>query len=437
LTSTIQTKLTRQGNLAVQVESLKNHIAHTQRSFAADQELAAKLAGSCSSQSSEWDKRQKRRAEELLAIHDTIKLLNDDDALELFKATLPSPSLMQVERGTAALAKRALVELRRSPRAPQNSASNLKLIALALSGKSVDFTKVISMIEEMVALLKAEQGDDDSKKAYCLENFDKTEDDAKALAKTIGGHKDAIQEYQDQLSNTADRIAVVQKSIAELDDSVAKATEIRQKQHAEFVTLTANNAAATELLKLAINRLNKFYAPKLHKAAPKAELSADDHIYVNMGGEITTAAPKGIAGTNVARVQLLQADPVSEPFSSKYQKNHEGFSGVVSLIGSLVADLAKESQEAKVEEDHSQQEYEAFMAESAASRAEKVREVAELEDAKAAVSASLVQSKEELVSAVTSATETAKVISAFHQSCDWLLQNFDTRRTVCAGEIQA
>ena len=49
-----------------------------------------------------------------------------------------------------------------------------------------------------------------------------------------------------------------------------------------------------------------------------------------------------------------------------------------------------------MEEDHSQQEYEAFMAESAASRAEKVREVAELEDAKAAVSASLVQSKEEL-----------------------------------------
>ena len=84
---------------------------------------------------------------------------------------------------------------------------------------------------------------------------------------------------------------------------------------------------------------------------------------------------------------------------------NEGFSGVVSLIGSLVADLAKESQEAKVEEDHSQQEYEAFMAESAASRAEKVKEVAELEDAKAAVSASLVQSKEELVSAVTSATD--------------------------------
>ena len=46
LTATIETKLARQGNLAVEVESLKNDVADTQRSLAADQELAAKLAES-------------------------------------------------------------------------------------------------------------------------------------------------------------------------------------------------------------------------------------------------------------------------------------------------------------------------------------------------------------------------------------------------------
>ena len=63
-----------------------------------------------------------------------------------------------------------------------------------------------------------------------------------------------LRSFQEQLSNTDVRIAIVQKSLAELDDSVAKATEIRRKQHAEFVTLTANNAAATELLKLAVKQ---------------------------------------------------------------------------------------------------------------------------------------------------------------------------------------
>ena len=58
LTATIETKLTRQGDLAVEVESLKNDLADTQRSLAADLELAAKLAESRSSQSSEWEERQ-------------------------------------------------------------------------------------------------------------------------------------------------------------------------------------------------------------------------------------------------------------------------------------------------------------------------------------------------------------------------------------------
>ena len=119
---------------------------------------------------------------------------------------------------------------------------------MALSGKSVEFAKVISMIEETVTLFNAEQGDDDCKKASCSENFDKTEDDAKALARSTVGYPDYIQEFQDQLSKTSARIEVVQKSTGELDDSVARGTEIRQKEHAEFVSLKANDAVATDLM---------------------------------------------------------------------------------------------------------------------------------------------------------------------------------------------
>ena len=91
LPATIEAKLARQGDLAVEVESLKNDVAETKRSLAADQELAAKLAESCSSQSSEGEERQKSRAEELLAIHNTMNLLNDDDAPELFTGNSAEP----------------------------------------------------------------------------------------------------------------------------------------------------------------------------------------------------------------------------------------------------------------------------------------------------------------------------------------------------------
>ena len=78
-------------------------------------------------------------------------------------------------------------------------------------------------------------------------------------------------------------------------------------------------------------------------------------------------------------MQLLYADRVAEPYTSKLEKNEQGFNDFALLIGILIADLAKESQEATVEEDHSQKACAAFVSESSQSRVEKVNEVKELQ----------------------------------------------------------
>ena len=75
--------------------------------------------------------------------------------------------------------------------------------------------------------------------------------------------------------------------------------------------------------------------------------------------------------------RLILLPSLSPPSS---RQTHEGFNGVLSMIGSLIADLAKETQEAKVDEEHAPTEYEAFMSESAASRADKVKELEELQN---------------------------------------------------------
>ena len=76
--------------------------------------------------------------------------------------------------------------------------------------------------------------------------------------------QDAIEDYnKDQLSNTDARTEAVEKSISVLHERVTKEIETRQEQQSEVVILIANSAAATELLKLANNRLNGFYAPTL------------------------------------------------------------------------------------------------------------------------------------------------------------------------------
>ena len=83
LTKTIEEKTVRVGTLAVEVEKMKSVLSVSEKTLLADQEMASKLEH-CSTQASEWEERQRLRAKELVAIHDTIKLMNDGDSLVFF-----------------------------------------------------------------------------------------------------------------------------------------------------------------------------------------------------------------------------------------------------------------------------------------------------------------------------------------------------------------
>merc|ERR1719461_1923625 len=114
LSSDIEKKLQRSGDLGVEIAQMKNDLGDTQETLAADKEFLANLEKNCETKKKEWEVIVKTRAEELAALADTIKILNDDDALELFKKTLPSASsLMQIQVSASATRKEALSMLRK------------------------------------------------------------------------------------------------------------------------------------------------------------------------------------------------------------------------------------------------------------------------------------------------------------------------------------
>merc|ERR1712045_727151 len=113
----------------------------------------------------------------------------------------------------------------------------------------------------------------------------------KALDRSISGEEAAIAEAKEAIATLTQEIAALEAGIAALDKSVAEATAQRKDENAEYKALIASDTAAQEVLAFAKNRLNKFYNPKLYKPPPKVELSSEDRIYGNMGGELSTAAP--------------------------------------------------------------------------------------------------------------------------------------------------
>merc|ERR1712127_231382 len=90
LNAQIEAKLTRKGELGVELAGGLNELEDTQTSLAEDEKFLAELETGCATKEKEWAEVCKTRQEELVALTETIKILNDDDALELFKKTLPS-----------------------------------------------------------------------------------------------------------------------------------------------------------------------------------------------------------------------------------------------------------------------------------------------------------------------------------------------------------
>merc|ERR1719214_293392 len=112
----IETKTARAGAVAVETVQAKADMESTEKSVAADTLFKANLKKNCAVKQKEWDERCKLRAQEIEAISDTIKMMNSDDALELFKKTLPS---------AAASASASLIQTATASRAQIRTAKEL------------------------------------------------------------------------------------------------------------------------------------------------------------------------------------------------------------------------------------------------------------------------------------------------------------------------
>merc|ERR1719433_2275334 len=249
----------------------------------------------------------------------------------------------------------------------------LDFVLLALHGRKVGFDKIVKLIDGLVATLNTEQQDDEHKKEYCDTQFDLADDKKKVLENSIADTETVIEESKERLATLIEDIKSLQAGIAALDASVADATAQRKAEAAENKELVTSNGAAKELILFAKNRLQKFYNPKLYKAAPDRVLSEGDRIYVNEGGDIPTAAPGGIANTGIsAFMQLLStahAPPAPPPaVAAAYTKKSEGSAGVMAMMDLLVQDLDKDTTEAETEEANAQAEYQKVMADSVAKR---------------------------------------------------------------------
>merc|ERR1711915_507728 len=160
-TRAIEKKTQRSGELAVKIVEGKNDTEDTKDALSEDEQFQLNLRRDCATKEKEQNERVKIRAEEIQALSETIKILNDDDALDLFNKTMKKPrSVALLQQGTTmeSVAEKAREIISGASGTFKNV--GLDLISMALRRIKVDFSKVLKMIDDMVVVLENEQNED-------------------------------------------------------------------------------------------------------------------------------------------------------------------------------------------------------------------------------------------------------------------------------------
>ena len=144
-TEAIEMKTEKNGEMAVKIVNLKNDLEDAQDALGEDQKFVAELKKGCATAEKDYEARKAGRAEEAVAVAETIKILNDDDALDLFKKTLPSPTLLQMTQTSRNVRDEALAAF--GDLKDQKHSTQLGMIQLALMGKKAGFEKIIKMLD--------------------------------------------------------------------------------------------------------------------------------------------------------------------------------------------------------------------------------------------------------------------------------------------------
>merc|ERR1719217_441769 len=328
----------------------------------------------------------KVRAEEVQAISEAIGILNDDDALDVFKKAVPASFSQTNEfgflqarnsRSSKLLKAQALITsatqiYRSRPLQLLAYSMSTKLRLAKKSGNAADFTEITKMIDGMVEVLTKEGADDEKHKAFCTDEFEASDDKMKDTQTEIAGLTASIAELTDESSTLTEDIATLTQEIASLDKAVATATEQRKEEHADYTQTLALSETAIELIAKAKNRLQKFYNPTLYKAPPKTERSMEEKI-IDAGSYAFFQKRSSVHQPEVPETWTL----------GLYQKKTEKSGGVLALMDMITKELETDMKDAEYDEKTAQKDYSELMAESEDSRASDTKSITEKEVSKA------------------------------------------------------
>merc|ERR1719487_1913228 len=403
----IKEKTALLGKTKVQLAEAKEDLEDTTSAMEADQSFLVDLKERCSVSDKEWEERSKTRSLEIAAVGETIKILTDDDAHDLFGSTL---SFIQLSSTRRTLSKEDFAREQASHALLRTGTKSGRraLVQLSAAVKLDAFKKVEEEINGMIADIEKESADEVALKAKCKDEFHKNDMETMANEDTLKDLTTKINDLASSIDTLEKEIAALKAEILETTIELQRSNELRIKQNKEFQSAVADQKATQAILTKALDRLGKFYAEQFVQLSAKRRHTKQ---------EPGAAAP-----------------PPPQGFSD--YKSNEGAGSVMTMIEGIITDAKEMEKDSIKGEQDAQAGYESFVKESFASIEAAQRAVTNKIEEKATAEVAKTAAEGDKADADSTAEALAKTKADLHLSCDFVMNNFDAREAARKGEIE-
>eukprot|EP00927_Polykrikos_kofoidii_P011137 TRINITY_DN1469_c0_g1_i6.p1 TRINITY_DN1469_c0_g1~~TRINITY_DN1469_c0_g1_i6.p1 ORF type:complete len:404 (-),score=111.51 TRINITY_DN1469_c0_g1_i6:95-1219(-) len=350
----------------------------------------------------EWEERSKTRQTEMEAVSKALAVLSGDDAHDLFTRTF-NPTFIQAssESGSSqdqrSRASGLLSEAAQQLHSP-------RLAALAMQVRLDAFTRVKKAIDDMIAQLSVEKADEIKHKDFCVDEFNKNQLQTEKKERTKEDLMSKIDDLEATISKLTKDIESLKAEIAEMQVQMKRAGEDRESQNKEFQTTVADQRETQQLLQAALSILGEFYG--------KAKASS------------------------LAQEKQEPAGPPPPAGFQSYEKNAAS-GGVMSLIQQIISDAKAMQAEAIRAEEDAQKAYEDFVKETNSSIESKSKAIVNKAELKGKAEQDLVEANQAKDATMLELEQLSNYNAELHQSCDFVMKNFDLRQTARDEEVEA
>jgi len=420
-TATRAEKATAKAQAAQSLADAKNDLNELETGKQADEKYLQETRAVCKQKSSDFEMRQKLRAEELEALRKAQELISSETVVAPAAAHLPA--LLQRR---ATLGSSAGASILAQVRSKMNGADRPKLqarVSSLLAGRAKDtgsqllaavanraeedpFEKVRQMITDLLARLEEEANDEANHKEWCdgeLATNEKTRKETSAEASRLTSR---IEELTALEATQTHEISALNDELAELAASVKEATRARTEENIKNTATIKDAKEAQAAVMQAIKTLKSFYA----KAAGATSLAQQ---------QPGAAADAPYVFDNDAAYTGMQGEKT----------------GVIGMLEVVQSDFARLESDTSASEAAAQREYAEFSETSDMDRQEKEREARQTGFQKVRTTRDLNQAKTDLEATQEELDSALEYYEKLKPSCIGEAANYGDRKAMREAEI--